>query len=239
MIRGVRCDARIFCEGKRGGHSVTPTSEALDRLDLDTEIVSPSEALDRLDLDTVIESPSDALDRHHDITPEALDRLRSRDSLRAAPFGRRACFVVLPVPGLALRVHQDSTATAPRSSPADSFGARGAPASLVPRTVPAGGRLGGPRRPPASARHAYCHVLRCNSVQTSSWWNERARPGRGEAESLSRHYPNEVRVSCSATASGPRAFGAVGGVVALSACAGGAWAFGSRYCRCGAGSVYP
>jgi len=126
MTRGVRRDARILYEGKRGGHSVTTTSEALDRLDLDT----------------LIKSPSEAHDRHHDITPEALDRLRSRDSLRAAPFGRRACFVVLPVPGLALRVHQDSTATAPRSSPADSFGARGAPASLVPRTVPAGGRLG-------------------------------------------------------------------------------------------------
>jgi hypothetical protein len=95
------------------------------------------------------------------------------------------------------------------------------------------------RRPPASARHAHSRGLGYKPVQISSWWNERARPGRGEAESLSRHYPNEVRVSCSATASGPRAFGAVGGVVALSACAGGAWAFGSRYCRCGAGSVYP
>ena len=137
MTRGVRRDARIFYEGKRGGHSVTTTSEALDRLTGTT----------------VTNSTAEVLDRHHDTAPEALDRLRSRDSLRAAPFGRRACFVVLPVPGLALRVHQDSTATAPRSSPADSFGARCAPASLVPRTVPAGGRLGDPRRPPASARH--------------------------------------------------------------------------------------
>jgi hypothetical protein len=34
------------------------------------------------------------------------------------------------------------TATAPHASPADSFGGRAGPASLLPRTVPAGGRLG-------------------------------------------------------------------------------------------------
>ena len=136
-----------------GSIRINPTVVALDWFAGFIATNSTAEALDRLTVTTATDSTSEALDGHHDIAPEALDRLRSRDSLRAAPFGRRACFVVRPVPGLALRVHQDSTATAPRSSPADSFGARGAPASLVPRTVPAGGRLGGPRRPPASARH--------------------------------------------------------------------------------------
>jgi hypothetical protein len=233
MTRGVRRDARILYEGKRGGHSVTTTSEALDRL---TGTTAPN-------------STAEALDRHQDTAPEALDRLRSRDSrlasargslrsplarseaslrsasrlavrlsealpavaprygsLRAAPFGRRACFVVLSVPGLALRIHQDSTAPAPRSSPADSFGARCAPASLVPRTVPAGGRLGDPRRPPASARHVSTGYT-FKPGQPIAWRTERARrawrrsrhdrggrrsrpPARAEGASLRRPYPS-------------------------------------------------
>ena len=51
------------------------------------------------------------------------------------------------------------------------------------------------RRPPASARHVYCHVGRCKPVQSSSWWNERARPGRGVrgANERERHGMGERR----------------------------------------------
>ena len=209
MTRGVRRDARIFYEGKRGGHLVTTTSEALDRHP------HPSEALDRLDLDTAIESPSEALDRHHDTAPEAFGPYHDTPPKPSTGYGRAtrcarlpsvavlasSCF---PYPVSPFESTRDSTATAPRSSPADSFGARGAPASLVPRTVPAGGRLGVARQ---RARATFQPDITLNPGQPISWRTERARrvwrrsrhgrggrrsrpPARAERASLRRPYPS-------------------------------------------------
>ena len=228
MTRSVRRDARIFYEGKRGGHSVTTTSEALDRLDRPGGALRSSLALRCL-------------------------RPPGRVDLLTAPSGRRshsrrlASLAVSPVSPF--ESTWDSTATAPQTSPADSFGGRDSPASLVPRTVPAGGRLGGPRHPPASARHVSTGYT-LEPVQPIAWRTESARrawrrsrhvrggrrsrpPARAEGASLCRPYPSreaegaprprprtpgtasepsrdrEARISGIATASAPRAFEAV------------------------------
>jgi len=97
--------------------------------------------------------------------------------------------------------------------------------SLARRCLVTGTRQRAPPQPHGPARPCGAPTGKGRSVQLLDLveWKGEAR-----SPSLSRRYPNAVRISGSATASGPRAFGAFQSIAAVTTARSGLRAFGAK-----------